>query len=176
MALVIEDGTGKADSTSYISVEEFRAYAQARGDDLPVDDEDCEALLVQAMDYLEQYTLDVGSPGQYKGTKFLTSQALQWPRAGAVIDGALFPSNQIPKQLKNAQAQLGIEATSFPLMPSNNGYSVAKEKVDVLEVEYATGGRLSGSTRDPKPVMPKVDAFLRPLLVAAGPTLRTKRI
>lgn len=176
MALIIEDGTGKADATSYITVEEFRAYAVARGDDLPVSDEDCEALLVQAMDYLEQYTNDVGSPGKYKGTKLLAAQALQWPRVGAVIDGTLYPSNQIPKQLKNAQAQLGIEATSFPLMPSNDGYSIAKEKVDVLEVEYATGGRLSGSTRDPKPVMPKVDAFLRPLLVANGSLLRTKRI
>lgn len=176
MALVIEDGTGKNNSTSYITVEEFRAYASARGADLPADDPSCEQLLIQAMDYLEQYTSDTGSPGRYKGVKMYTTQALQWPRTGAVIDGVLFPSNQIPNQLKSAQAQLGIEATSFELMPSNNGYSVAREKVDVLEVEYATGGRLSGSTRDPAPSMPKVDALLRPLLVAISSQPRTLRI
>ncbi len=69
MALEVEDGTGKADANSYVSVAEYRAYAQARGVSLPVDDAQVEAQLTQAMDYVESFR------AKYQGRK-------TWPRPG----------------------------------------------------------------------------------------------
>ena len=53
MALEIEDGTGKPNSNSYVTVAQARSYALARGVELPAAEAAVESLLVQAMDYLE---------------------------------------------------------------------------------------------------------------------------
>lgn len=170
MALIIETGAGLPNSTSYASVEELAAYALARGATLPVDGQ--EALLIDAMDYLEQFV----SKPRYKGSRKTAEQALLWPRTGVVIDGFPFPSTAIPGLLKRAQMQLAIEATEYDLMPSSDGYAVAKEKVDVIEVEYATGGRLSGATLAAQPIFPKVAALLADLLESPPTRLRSVRI
>lgn len=174
MALVIETGEGLANADSYVSVDEFIAYASARGE--TVEPDTAEGLLFDAMAYLEKFSSETNPA--YKGYKATAAQALQWPRTDVVIDRFPFPKNQIPAQLKRAQMQLGIEAMTFDLMPSSDGFAVAKEKVDVIEVEYATGGRLSGSTTpgDAVPVFPRVDALLANLFISKGMKIRTVRI
>ena len=164
MALVIEDGTGKTDANSYVTVEEARSYASARGTELPDDDAQVESLLVRAMDYLE------AQRGKYQGTKTYPGlQALQWPRSGVVIDCDYnLPDNIIPTELKNAQKQLALEVFSgLVLLPSSDGRVVKREKVDVIETEYMTGQDLgSGATMGPS--FPAVDALLEPLFNACG--------
>lgn len=164
MALIIEDGTGKADATSYVTADEARAYAAARGVTLDADDAVVEPLLVQAMDYLESMS--------YKGHRtFPAVQALSWPRTCVVIDGAKLPvsgTGSIPRQLKAAQMQLSIEAsTGIDLMPTTDGRVVKREKVDVIETEYMTNTDL-GVGGLPGPSFAKVDALLAGLLATGG--------
>ncbi len=163
MALIIEDGTGVAGANSYVTLSQIRAYAEARGYELPAVDAELEAMAIRAMDYLE------GRRADYQGYKTDPAQDLQWPRTDVLIDCAPFPSDKIPVELKNAQCQLCIEQLTMPdLEPSTDGYAIASEKVDVIQVEYATGGRLSGSAMPAQPDYPKVDALLYPLFFPCG--------
>ena len=72
MALVVEDGTGVAGATSYVSVADFKLYAAARGATVPATDSDCDVLLIKAMDALE-LKLYVGEP-------LTEAQGLSFPR------------------------------------------------------------------------------------------------
>lgn len=176
MALVIEDGTGKADATSYVTVVEAEAYATARGVTLAA----TEAKLVQAMDYLE------AQRARYQGAKTWPvgtdehpdAQALQWPRTGVVIDCDVeWPDDAIPKELKAAQMQYAIELQNgFNPFASNDGTVVKKKKVDVIEKEFfsATDLGLSGG---PVANIPAVDALLAPLFSPCGAGgLKTVRV
>ena len=155
MALIIEDGTGKADAQSYVTAAEARSFAALRGVTLDATDGPVEILLVRAMDYLESLNF-IGAPAN-------PDQALAWPRKDAPMpfsdDGETYPTTLIPQRVKNAQMQLAIEAQGTDLMPSGDGRQVLKEKVDVIETQYA-----EGSTSVATPVFPKVDAYLNGLL------------
>lgn len=165
MTLIVEDGSNVADANSYADVAFIRTFAEARGVTLPAADPDVEKMAIIAMDYIEALR------SKFQGSKTYTdpAQALQWPRSGVLIDCTAFPDDSIPVELKKAQAQLVIEQLEMPdLSPSTDGYAVAKEKVDVIEVEYASG-RLSGSaTSVATPSYPKVDAYLDPLIYCCG--------
>lgn len=174
MALIVEDGTGKTDSNTYVTAEQARAYAEARGIELPADDGEVESMLVSAMDYLE------AQRARYQGTKTYPGvQALQWPRTGVILDCSYqLPDNVIPVELKNAQMALALEVfAGNPLMPSSDGRVVKREKVDVIEREFMTGNDLETGGL-PAPSFPGVDALLAPLFAACGGGfgLRTVRV
>lgn len=159
MALVIEDGSIVPGANSYVTVAEMRTYALQRGVTLPAADADLEVLSFQAVDYLESFR------SSYKGSIVDTAQALQWPRQNVVIDGQPWPIIAIPKELKSAQCQSVIEVfNGFDLMPSQDNFAEERIKVDVIEVQYATGGNRSGAQAPYHPKFPKVDAVLDPLL------------
>lgn len=164
MAIEVEDGTGKSDATSYVTAAEARQYAQARGFTLG-DDAQVEARLQLAMDYLE------AQRSRYQGHKTHPGvQALQWPRAGVVIDCRYkLPDNVIPVELKNAQMQAVVElAAGFTLMPSSDGRFVKREKVDVIETEYMTGQDLGAGGFGMGPAFPALEALLEPLFEPCG--------
>ena len=165
MALVIEDGSQVAGANSYITVAELRAFGLARSSGLPTPNEEAESLLVRAMDYIE------GMRSRFQGKKTGATQPLQFPRKGLIIDDEPFPDNAIPNELKNGQAQLAIDIfAGFDPMASSDGREVLREKVDVIETEYAQS---SGSGSGPS--IPKTMAFLEPLFGFNGATLRTIR-
>lgn len=172
MALEIEDGTGKADSNSYVSVAEARAYATARGITLPADDLAVESLLIQSMDYLEaQRRLYQGEKTWPVGTvAHPAAQALQWPRTGVLVDCRYeLADDVIPGELKRAQMQAALEVfAGIPLMPSSNGRVVKREKVDVIETEYMTGTEIGASGALGTPSFPAVDALLESLYGCGG--------
>lgn len=156
MPLVVEDGTGLVNANSYNSVPEIRSYADARGYDLPVEDEDVELLAVQATDYVDSFRTS------YQGKKTNPSvQALQWPRTGVTIDDEPVDPDSLPRELKNAHAQASIEAYTTDLMANGSAF-VKKEKVDVIEVEYAepNNSLSEGFT--------KIDSLLDPLFKSSG--------
>lgn len=173
MTLVIEDGSNVANANSYVTLDEIRDFAQARNETMPSDDAALEGMAIQAMDYLE------GLRSKYQGKKTYSDQPLQWPRSGVLIDCASWPEDKIPKELKNAQCQLCIEQLTFPdLSPSSDGFAVSREKVDVIEVEYAAGSNYASATPVPAPSFPKVDAYLDVLFYPcgkAGILLRVRR-
>lgn len=181
MALEIEDGTGKANATSYVTVSEARQYAQARGVTLPSEELAVEALLVQAMDYLE------AQRAKYQGSKTWPrpgepshphAQALQWPRTGVVIDCHYeLPSDAIPVELKAAQMQTAVELSrGLNPMAGTDGRVKKKTKVDVIETEFFSATEL-GLAGYPTVQLPAVDALLQPLFTpcGSGMFLRTVR-
>src|SRR5690242_3202764 len=99
MTLIIEDGTGVPNANSYVNVADLRAFAAARGISVPSADSEgdaaIEVALINAMDYLQYVPC-------YKGAQSDSEQALEWPRTGVYMNGSLYNSAAIPKQLKEA--------------------------------------------------------------------------
>ena len=164
--IVVEDGSGVANADSYITVAEARAYAAKRGFTTfdALTDGEVEAKIILAMDVVESYR------GSFKGTKASSTQALQWPRADVYIDGTEIASTTIPTELKNALSQLSVDAVSSTLQPNLGGRTVTREKVDVVEIEYAARGASAEYT-----VFDKFETMLEPLLSSTGP-LYTVRV
>ena len=153
MALTIEDGSGVAGANSYIDVVAARTYAVARGLTLPAADGDVEALLIKSMDFIEAYR------GDFQGLKTAATNSLQWPRTGVTLDGYPLAEDAIPQVLKDAQAQLAVDAQNADLMPAGTGREVVMEQVDVVQVQYAETG-----DTNPQPIFTKAEALLKPLL------------
>jgi len=124
--LTVETGSGSSSSDSYISVADFESYNAARGYTLAGN---AEQLLLQAMLYVDNLS--------FKGWKLTKAQSLQWPRNGVYIDSYAINTDEIPQQLIDLQCEvaLSIDAGSDPL--ANVDRAVKREKVDVIEVEYA---------------------------------------
>lgn len=162
MALIVEDGTNVANANSYNTVVEIRAFADLRGFTLPVDDVEVEKLAVKATDYLESFR------SRYQGVKTYSTQDLQWPRTGVVIENDVIDGDEIPKDLKDAHCMATIETNSTDLL-SNSKQAVKKKKVDVIEIEYQDGTSSSSKGSN------KVDVYLEPLLRAGGMQLKSNR-
>jgi len=143
---------------SYITEAELDEYAAARG--ITVTGTKAH-LLVKAMDFLN------GMEDEWQGTRAVDGQAQAWPRKGVRLYTLDFPVDQVPQALKDAQAQLAIEADSQSLQPTLSPGAkgaVTSETVDVLSVSYAEkpGG---GSSM---PFFTAVRALLRPLMRAGS--------
>lgn len=151
MALIVENGTIVAGAESYISVADADTYFSNRGNatwaalTTPVK----EQLLRKSTDYMVQvYRL------QWKGSRVSTEQALDWPRnyverddfqasqlnGYAIIGGVSYYANNIvPTEVKSACAELAVKANSGDLA-ADITRRTAREKVDVIEVEYSEYG------------------------------------
>lgn len=169
MALIIEDGSGVLNANSYGTVAGARTYAVARAVTLSATDSDVEVQLIKAMDYLESQN--------YLGNQVSFTQSLQWPRQNLEYDpDDPVPSNLIPPSLINAQYQLVVEQQNgIDIQPSVKGKTsgsgaIVEKRVDVLMTRYS---ERIGTTS--LPIMPKVDALLRGLILNT-PALRTVRI
>jgi hypothetical protein len=151
--LVVEDGSLISGAVTYVTVSEVRDFAAARGiTNLPEPDSGVEALIIRAMDYLENLEQ------RFQGGRVSVDQPLAWPRGGVVIHGHPVAENVIPQALKNAQCQLALDAQSIDLTPNGTGREVIRQKVDVIETQYAPTG--SGSVL---PQLNKATAYLEPL-------------
>jgi hypothetical protein len=124
-------------TNSYIDEAELIAYALARG--VTITEPDATVLLIKSMDYLESQS--------FIGVKTSTTQALQWPRTGAYIDGVLVDPDTVPQEVKDAESviAMSIQAGYDPL--ATYGPAVKSEKVDVIQITYKD----SSSTTDYNP-------------------------
>lgn len=152
MALIVEDGTGKSDAESYISVADADTYFSNRGNAAWADltTEQKEQALRKATDYMVQaYRL------RWKGVRKNTVQALDWPRsfvpredyqyAGlngyTTIGGSYYyPSDSVPEEVKRACAELAVRASAGVLW-QDAGAQVKSESVGPISVTYADGAR-----------------------------------
>lgn len=138
MALIIESGHITEGANSYVSVEDARLYATARGISLPQEDAAVETLLIKAMDYLESFS------GRFVGCKVSRDQSLSWPRRDVVIENWPWSATEIPRQVLNAQLALMVEihAGEDPFNPPEN-LPVVSKSVGPVEVQYANPGKVS---------------------------------
>lgn len=137
MALIVEDGTGRADAESYASVAQADAYHAARANTAwaPLDATLKEALLRRASEYMV---------GQYrerwKGQRTTSAQALDWPRYGVELEdvGSNVASDLVPAEVRNSCIILALESNSGPLAPPLK--RAVKEKViGPIKTVYADG-------------------------------------
>lgn len=156
MALIVEDGTGKADAESYISVADADTYHTARGNTAWTGATAVkEAALRRATDYLE----DVYA-ARWKGERGDAAQALSWPRGGVTVHGFAVDEDEVPDVVSRACAELALRALSADLL-ADAGAQVKSETVGPISVTYADGARQSTAYK-------AVDASLSPYLLAGG--------
>jgi hypothetical protein len=174
MALVVEDGTGKSDAESYISVADADTYFSNRGDATwaALETADKEQALRKGADYLEQ-----AYRSRWKGGRFKNTQALSWPREYARRDEFVndtflyevyYPSDEVPTEVARANAIMALKSVSGELAEDLT-QSVKREKVDVLEVEYSEYSPQYTRYR-------AVDLLLQPLLTSSGASHKVARV
>jgi len=148
MALVVEDGTLVTGADSYITLAEFKAWADKRGISYGTD-EAVTQQIYRAMDYIE--SLD------FIGQKSDENQSLQWPRDRVIIDGYYIDSDEMPAELKVAVYEsVKAEIDGDSRMTASDRRTIS-EKVDSIQVTYA-------SNADVKRSIPAVMKALRKLI------------
>lgn len=137
MALVIEDGSGtNPAANSYASTADLRDYAEFLGADLKdASNHQLEAKLQEAMLKLSDYR------DRWKGQPTSDEQPLDWPRADVwgVKHDNLWPSDQIPENLINAQMRLALDALTKPLFQewgTQPERTIKEETVGPVKVVY----------------------------------------
>lgn len=160
MALILEDGKGRADAQSYASVDDLRAYAALRDIQLPEDDAECEVLLIKAIDRME------AERDNYQGDRVSRTQALSLPRYNMYVDGWPIPSNEIPRQAVYAQCAYACEAQIVELLPTTDANAsgpITQETVGPITTVYANPSSVRRT-----PAVAKADALMRTLLKRNG--------
>jgi hypothetical protein len=166
MALIVEDGTSKADAESYVSVVDASAYHSARGNSAwaaLASDTVREQCLRKATDYMQQVYR-----GRWAGYRKTSTQALDWPRQEVPFNDAggyaYYADDAVPVEVKNACAELAWRAASGELA-ADLSQRVKREKVDAIEVEYTETGPQYAQYR-------AIDNLLAPLLKSTGGAFR----
>jgi len=179
MALVVEDGTGRADAESYASTADADTYHSNLGNVAwaALQDAQKEQLLRAAT----QFMVRTYRP-RWKGFRMSTTQTLDWPRMGCFIDDiAAFPStrfigqylymvpvNVVPDQVKEACMELALIALTTPLITSVVNRTTSRVKTGSVDITFAPG---SGQL----PRFPAIYRILAPFLEAGGNVMRVHR-
>jgi hypothetical protein len=140
MALIVEDGTGKSDAESFISVADADTYHSNRANTAwaALTTANKEAYLRRATDYMEQvYRM------RWFGFRKTTTQALDWPRINVMVEDIavsfMVSTTIVPTEVKNACAEMALKASTATLAADIQREKV-RTKVGPIEVEYRAGG------------------------------------
>ncbi len=132
----VEDGTGKADATSYATVAQFQQYWLDRGITLSTADvTNAEAYLNQASDYIDTHYDFIGAP------TYPDVQALEWPRYISEQSGLqrkIVDSDEIPAALIKAVCWLAYQVRNGQLDTVKS--SVISESYGGVSKQYAEAG------------------------------------
>lgn len=168
MALIVEDGTAKADAESYASVAAADTYHANRGNTAWAAIATTalkEAALRKATDYMGQCFLT-----RWKGYRYSTTQALDWPRSMVPMPGGYgvtyYATNAIPVAVINACCELALRASAGDLA-EDTAQEIIREKVGQLETEYQPGSRAGAR-------YPAITRLLGPLLTGSGGIMLAK--
>jgi len=170
VALIVEDGSGKADAESYADLAFANAYVAAQGGDATWEaagDPAREAALRKATQYVD----DVFG-AQWKGFRRSAGQALRWPRQGVYDrDGYLLASDALPARLKHATAAVALEVVlgKVPFASAATTGTLASKDLQVGSLRIAKSYQGGQSTQ---PSIPKAEALLQDLLKPTGMPVR----
>ena len=157
MQFVVEDGTGKSDSTSYATVIEFLQYWKNKGQTVTATDNEIKAWLNNATEYIDKEYFFMGkisNPGQ----------SLKWPRIYVKKNEWIFYEyNEIPKEVKNSVCylakQLQTESEFYKENTSLKSYRIGPVSKTFDKVQ---------STRD----FPIVESYLRNIVLSGNEIVR----
>jgi hypothetical protein len=123
----------------YTTVADFRAYAKAGGVDLDAKtDDDLMAMLVQATRFID--SLD----SKLRGKRTVQTQPHAYPRRNLTIYGEPWPADVVPNIVVDLQHALALEVyEGIDIFGAMTEQAVVKERVDVIEVQYATSSSAS---------------------------------
>lgn len=174
LPLVVEDGTGRPDADSYLSLDEWDAFVLRRGSPTEL----TSLTVAQKQNFCRQASegIDFLYGTLWTGYRVDDVQAMDWPRTGAgdSRSGRVVAPNVVPQLVKRAAFELGY-SLALGVDPLEN--------IDVRDLgekaRFATstndtipGGFTEGRTyRDDVPVaavLPRVHALLVPLLQGGG--------
>jgi hypothetical protein len=141
VSIIVEDGSGKADAQSYVSVADCTAYHAARGN---------AAWAAAASDTLREQALvrataalDGMYAARWPGYRCDENQALDWPRYEALdIKGYYLDSNIVPVAVKNAACEAALLELGTPGTLSkalDRGGAIKRDKTGSLETEFFAG-------------------------------------
>lgn len=156
MAFTVQNDAGTiANANAYITVAEFKAYHDDRGNSYGADPA-IQVGIIKATDFLDRNF-------RWKGNRLVTDpmQTTEFPREN-VFDREGFAYTGIPKPIKQACAEYALRALGSPLLVDTPAPSGGRElrrervKLDVLETEteYMPGGG------DSSPSYPLADLIL----------------
>jgi hypothetical protein len=97
---------------------------------------------------------------RWKGARATSTQALDWPRSGVIVDGYPIAANTVPPDVSRACADLALRASAEDLSPDLER-GIKRQRVDVIETEYDTASPQAKRFR-------AVDQLLAPYLAGAG--------
>jgi hypothetical protein len=167
MAFEVQSSTSPTTTANaYISVAEFKAYHDDRGNDYSTySDTDVEKAIVRATDFID-------SRWTFAGSRYDSDQSTECPRSGVYDPQTSYELDGYPVELVEACAEYAmVSAGGTSLYPSSNvddtGRGVKKimTKADVLEkeVEY-----FQGSSRNVWKAWPLADGkMIRTRLIAS---------
>lgn len=172
MAVTIVETAGAADANSFVSVAEADLYIEARlNSSAWTGTEPKKQALVEA-------TREI-SAMSFAGYRTDSTQALSWPRTSARNPDAPagttnYETTVIPQRVKDACCELALQflkAGTTDIASADSTAGVIREKVDVLETEYAhPSQRPQGVAR-----YPRVMKLLAPLLAVGIGQVRLVR-
>ena len=180
ITIVAEDGSGLADSNSYVTAVEALTYWSNRlNTSWAAASADTQAsALIVATQYLDaRYT--------YKGVPLTTTQALLWPRQAQSVDyytplGIEVSIYDTPttdslytwpvQRLKDATYEVALRALSGALYTDQDSKIITSEKVGSLQINYSPNSRNGGQAR-----IAIVDDILAPLLAAGRYSFQVTR-
>lgn len=154
--LIIEDGSIVANANSFVTDEEYKAYAKLKGYSIPATQPDREANLVNAYDFLN-FTYEQRLQGSRVTPQ---TQTGIMPRNYIYAYGALVANDSIPQDFKNAQM-----LASFSI---NDGVdtNAVKDSANLAGFSVGSGAYSetyqSGSSTPTLAQMPAVSRVLKP--------------
>ncbi|NBU29961.1 MAG: hypothetical protein EBS41_00365 [Actinobacteria bacterium] len=158
MAFVVETGAGSATANSFASTAAADAYVAERGVAgwAALLTADKQTALVKATDYLEATYRT-----SWQGYRVSGTQALSWPRSDVTVDEFAVAANIVPVAVINACIEMALRTVAGTTLIEDQGQLVIRERVDVIETEYATFS-------DPATKYPFVSRLLAPYLLSSG--------
>lgn len=148
MALIVEDGTGKADADAFVSVADCTTYCAAQG--LSGWGSTRDAGLDEAA--IRRATTWLSNSFTWKGYKLNgRSQALAWPRTDAEDEeGEEVASDEVPAEIVQACCIAASYERANPGGLSPNVTltdRVKREKIGPIETEYASAAMTADAQR-----------------------------
>lgn len=165
MTVILDATLGGLDSNSYQTVADVDAYYMNSLNVLKwnaLDSDTKAAALIYATTWMETIT--------YGGNKCTEEQNLKWPRTGYMGRCGTATCDAIPDEILTGHAELALAVGINPdLLTGAPGTSpqrtyTQREKLDVLEIEYATLSDASQSLLVRTPLLFRQVPWLEPLV------------
>lgn len=131
--MIVEDGTGLANSDSYISLVDAESYIASSffiGEWSDLNSTQKENLLKTSSMYLDSFY-------SWYGEKAVETSGLRWPRSGVEdADGISISSSTIPNKIKWATVEMAIYLASSNLLEESDSRGIDSVKIDVIEITF----------------------------------------